>query len=232
MFKKQTLLHPNLLLIHLINLAKYCKNFQVKGNLNPESITRSISFWVGKHFSGPQVLLTWWFWPMWQNTYFFRTLIVLFLYSRKQQNCISSIQPLSAHAFVYVSFQFIPPPPSSLCLSAVCMSFLHALWQPSHPGSDPAETFRYCPDASFRDLISPWISFPSRLRVSIFISSSDLGKMMKGRLFSPPHLYPRPPSNLLFPAKVACISMRRKSAKMRSHLVMTSSKSLASWRVK
>lgn len=88
----------------------------------------------------------------------------------------------------------------------VCMCFLHG--SPSHSGSDPAEKFRYCPDASFRDLISPWISFPSRLRASIFISSTDLGKMMKGWLFS----------HLLFPAKVACISMQRKSAKTCKHI--------------
>lgn len=52
-------------------------------------------------------------------------------------------------------------------------------------GSDPAKKFRYCPHASFRDLISPCISFPSCLRASIFISSTDLVKMMKGRF--PPH---------------------------------------------
>lgn len=55
---------------------------------------------------------------------------------------------------------------------------------------------------------APEFPSPSRLRASIFISSTDLGKMMKGWLFS----------HLLFPAKVACISMRRKSAKTCKHV--------------
>lgn len=46
-----------------------------------------------------------------------------------------------------------------------------------------------CPDPSIRDLISLWISFPSRRRPSIFISCTDLGPMKKESwlLFLPPN---------------------------------------------
>lgn len=49
-----------------------------------------------------------------------------------------------------------------------------------------------CPDPSIRDLIRLWISFPSRLRPSIFISCTDLGPMKKESwlLFRPPACCP------------------------------------------